>query len=353
VSRAPLNIDLTFIRHVNPDVDSWQRLQTVNAETIPPNVCGGRRMSRRRVLIVAAVALVVAATLGCAVAYLLRDPTAHFRQRRSAIASVSVGRTAVEGEFDLSPVRVTASSGLAVDMVVRRAVGDSGRVLPLAIILGGPYRGREAARLVGDTHGIVVAAISYPFTGNPRPDAPTFLREIPQIRAAFLDTPPAIMLALDYLLRLRGIDTSHVEAIGVSLGAPFVCVAGAIDSRITRVWAIHGSGGSYRPLEANMRRTIRFAPLRMVTASIADLIISGPRLDPVRWVGRIAPRPFVMLNATDDERLPRSAVDALYQAAHQPKEQMWMTGVHVHGDSATINRLVQIVTPRIRVSGRP
>jgi dienelactone hydrolase len=245
-----------------------------------------------------------------------------------------------------------ATSGLAVELVVRRAVADSGQHLPLAIILGGPLTGHEAARIVGDTRGIVVAAISYPFTGNPRPDAPTFLREIPKIRAAFLDTPPAIMLALDYLLRLPGVDTSRVEAIGVSLGAPFVCIAGALDSRITRVWAIHGSGGSYQPLEANMRRTIRFTPVRMVAAAIANVIISGPRLDPVRWVGRIAPRSFVMVNATDDERLPRSAVDALYRAAHEPKEQVWMTGAHVHGDSATINRLVGIVTPRIRAPGR-
>lgn len=310
-------------------------------------------MSRRRRIAVATAALFVAATIGGTVAYLLRDPMPHFQQRRSAIVSVDVSRPTVEGGFELSPVRVTASSGLSVDMVVRRAVADSGRALPLAIILGGPYKGREAARFVGDTRGIMVVAISYPFTGNPRPDAPTFLHEIPKIRAAFLDTPPAIMLALDYLLRRPGIDTTRVEGIGVSLGAPFVCVAGAIDSRITRVWAIHGSGGSYQPLEANMRRTIPFTPLRILAAAVANVIINGPRLDPVRWVGRIAPRPFVMLNATDDERLPRSAVAALYRAARQPKEQMWMTGVHVHGDSATINRLVQIVAPRIRASARP
>jgi dienelactone hydrolase len=192
--------------------------------------------------------------------------------------------------------------------------------------------------------------MSYPFTGNPRPDAATFLREIPKIRTAFLDTPPAILLALDYLLRAPGVDSLRVEAIGVSLGAPFVCIAGAIDPRITRVWAVHGSGGSYQPLEANMRRTIRFTPLRMLAAAIANVIIAGPRLDPTRWVGRIAPRSFIMINALDDERLPRSTVDALYQAAGEPKEQLWMTGVHVHGDSATISRIAEIVVPRIRAS---
>jgi hypothetical protein len=97
-----------------------------------------------------------------------------------------------------------------------------------------------------------------------------------------------------------------------------------------------------------MRRTIRFTPLRMLAAAIANTIISGPRLDPVRWVPRISPRPFVMVNATGDERLPRDAVDALFRAAREPKEQLWMEGIHVHGDSATISRIVETVTPRIR-----
>ncbi len=308
-------------------------------------------MIRRRVCIIGGGTLIIAIVAG-SVAHLVRNPLPHFLMRRSIIDSVVRGAAVVNAGYELTPTRLVATSGLAVELVVRRAVADSGRNLPLAVILGGPYTGREAARLVGDTHGVVVAAISYPFAGNPRPDAATFLREIPKIRSAFLDTPPAIMVALDHLLRLPGVDTSRVEAIGVSLGAPFVCIAGAIDARITRVWAIHGSGGSYQPLEANMQRTIRFAPLRMMAAAIANVIINGPQLDPVRWVGRIAPRSFVMVNATDDERLPRSAVDALFRAAREPKEQMWMTGIHVHGDSATISRIVEIVAPRIRASSR-
>lgn len=307
-------------------------------------------MSRRRIVVAVWVALFLAGCAGAGVAYLLRDPLPRFVERRSAIASVVVGASVVDRGYVMTPARIAATSGLVVDLVVRRAVADSGRTLPLAIILGGPYTGREAARMVGETQGIVVAAMSYPFTGNPRPDAPTFLRQIPAIRRAFLDTPPAILLALDYLTRLPGVDTSRVEAIGVSLGAPFVCIAGALDHRITRVWAVHGTGGSYVPLEANMRRTIRFAPLRVLAAALANVIIAGPRLDPVRWVGRVSPRPFVMVNASDDERLPREAVDALYRAAPEPKEQIWMTGAHVHGDSATITRIVEIVAPRIRIA---
>lgn len=302
--------------------------------------------SRRRKVVVAA-ALSTLAVLG-ATGFLLRDPMPRFMARRSTLASVSEGRRSTEGGSELRSVHLVARSGLAVDVTIRRQLGDSARRLPLVVVLGGHLTGADAARQVGETPGLVVAAMSYPFQGDPRPSATTFLMEIPKIRAAFLDTPPALMLALDYLMTQPDVDTGHVEAVGVSLGAPFVTIAGALDQRIHRVWAVHGSGGSYAPLEANMRRTIGFAPLRALAASIANVIIAGPRLAPENWVRQISPRPFVMVNASDDERLPRSSVDALFLAASQPKEQVWMSGKHVHGDQPTIQRLVEIVMTRVR-----
>ena len=290
----------------------------------------------------------VVIALGILTAYLLRDPRPRFAERRSSLAEVTASSSTIEHGYVYTPARLVAKSGLAVDLVVRRAVEDTGRSLPLAVILGGHLAGREAARMLGDTRGVLVAAVSYPFTGDPRPAATTFLREIPKIRGAFLDTPPALMLTLDYLLRLPGVDSTRVEGIGVSLGAPFVVVAGALDPRFTRVWAIHGSGGSYAPLEMNMRRSIHFAPARIAAAAIANVIIAGPRLDPSRWVDRIAPRTFMMVNATADERMPRAQVEELFHSAREPKEQIEMSGGHVHGDSATITRLVHIVMARVR-----
>jgi dienelactone hydrolase len=297
------------------------------------------------------IALLLATTLAAlGTAWLLRDPMPHFRERRSALASVAEGADTVIGAYRLRTVRLEATSGLAVDLTIRRALVDGERRLPVVVILGGHHTGQDAVKLIGDSRGTLVAALSYPFTGDPRPDAATFLREIPKIRAAFLDTPPAVMLALDYLLQRDDADVRQVEAVGVSLGAPFMCVAGALDERFTRVWALHGSGGSYEPLEMNMRRTIRLAPVRIPAAAIANVIIAGPRLAPERWVPRIAPRPFVMVNASGDERLPRASVERLYTAARQPKELVWMAGEHVHADTATVRRLSDIVLARVRAT---
>jgi len=46
--------------------------------------------------------------------------------------------------------------------------------------------------------------------------------------------------------------------------------------------------------------------------------------------------------------LPRSAVDALYRSARQPKELVWMSGGHIHSDRETIQKLVTIVMGRMR-----
>jgi dienelactone hydrolase len=291
---------------------------------------------------------VALAALGAAAAYLLRDPLPYFLARRSSLSKVAEGAPFPDRGYELRQVRLTATSGLSVELTTRRAVEDRAGPLPLVVVLGGHHTGRDAVRLLGDTRGTFVAAMSYPFTGDPRPETVTSLREIPKIRTAFLDTPPALMLALDYLLRRPDVDRTRVEAVGVSLGAPFVSIAGALDPRFTRGRVLHGSGGSFAPLEMNMRRTIRFAPLRWAAAAVANVIIAGPRLAPEHWVPRIAPRPFVMVSAEGDERLPREAVEKLFRAAREPKTLIWMPGEHVHADTATSRKLAEIVLARVR-----
>lgn len=289
-----------------------------------------------------------AASIAVTALALMRDPLPRMLERRSTLVAAAEGETTIEDGLAYTPVRLTAESGLAVDLMLRRPVDAGANRLPVALVLGGHHTGRRSVSLVGDTPGIMVVGLSYPFFGNPRPDALTFISDIPAIRAAFFDTPPAIILAVDYLLSRPDVDSSQVEAIGVSLGAPFVTIAGALDERLSRIWALHGSGGSYAPLELSMRRTISFAPLRMLAASTANVIIAGPRLDPVRWAGNIAPREFVMINATEDERMPAAGVRALYAAARQPKELIEMPGAHIHADSATVNKLARIVVERMQ-----
>jgi hypothetical protein len=54
-----------------------------------------------------------------------------------------------------------------------------------------------------------------------------------------------------------------------------------------------------------------------------------------------------MINARDDERMPRDGVDALYAAANQPKEIIWLDGRHMQSNRREIlASLVETVLAR-------
>ena len=295
---------------------------------------------RRRI----ALALLGSSVLiGATVVALLRDPEPHFSARRGPIAAVETEPPEFAPGYRTDRLRVVSESGLAVSIALKRpsqderagglsraepADGSRARI-PVLVLLGGHQSGRDALALIGETRGVAIAALSYPFDGDHKAKGFAMIRQIPEIRAAILDTPPAILLALDWLFAQAWVDAARVELVGVSLGAPFACIAGALDPRIARVWSIHGAGDPYRLIEHALVRKIGFWPLRAAVAETANVLASGPRIAPERWVARIAPRPFVMVNADSDERIPRDAVIELYDAAAEPKEIVWLPGRHV------------------------
>jgi dienelactone hydrolase len=302
-----------------------------------------RRRRRKRLTAITLASLLATGIAGAL--WLTRDPEPRMLARRSGLASVTEGPPVRDGNHELRDVRLRAESGLEVELTIKRPVsGDEGKARrPLAVLLGGHRRGRAAVQFIPDAGGMIVAALSYPYAGEPRPDALEFVKDIPNIRQAFLDTPPAIMLALDYLLTQPDVDPKWIEVVGVSLGAGFVTIAAALDQRISRVWVVHGSAGSYGPLEVSMRREIPVPGVRHAAAALSALIINGPNMAPERWAHRVAPRPFVMVNALSDERMPRKLVDRLFDRAREPKTMVWLPGGHVRSNAAFLKPLVDTV----------
>ena len=285
----------------------------------------------------------------------LRDPVPRILERRSSLAAVREDPAEVLDGHLVQSVRVMAASGLAVDLLVKRPLADTGGTVarrPLVLLLGGHKTGRDAVGLIPGTQGAVVAAMSYPYHGPHRVKGLAVVRHVPAIRRAIFDTPPAVLVALDYLLARPDVDTTRVEGVGVSLGAPFMVIAGALDPRIGRVWSIHGSAGTYGPLEANLRRAIPSAPLRAAVAGLASLLVAGPRMALERWAPRIAPRPFVMVNATHDVQMPRPLVERLYASAVEPKSMIWIPGGHVRSRPEIVRPLIDTVLGRMELESQ-
>lgn len=281
--------------------------------------------------------------------WLQRDPRERFQLRTGTLAEVVLGPEAIADGHSERLVELRSSSGLRVEIALKRPLEHApagGR--PLAVLLGGHETGRSALRFVGDTRGALVAALSYPYHGPRKPKGLAVVPAVPAIRGAILDTPSAISLALDWLLEEPDVDRTRVDLVGVSLGAPFAVIAGARDPRPTRVWSVHGGADVRGMLDANLKERLTFAPARWAVVGTAAVLANARWLEPERWVGSIAPRPFVMLNATLDERIPRACVEKLFEAACEPKELAWIEGGHVEPKRVEIVRdLVDRVLERV------
>lgn len=297
-----------------------------------------------RIAGVSAALMAIAGACGWA-ALRFDDPVPAFAERRGAVQSVVRDSATVEDGHLVQAVTVHSTSGVSVPLLIKRPVDSTPS--PLVLILGGHATGRDAARLIPDTRGRVVVALSYPYAGPHRMKGLEVLKWAPDIRQALHDTPPAIQLALDWLLQQPWVNAREVHGVGASLGTPFMTVAAALDTRITHVWSVHGAGQSRALLAHNAKESMPavFAPL---AGAMADVIVGGPYLTPERWVSRIAPRPFTMINATEDERLPRASIEALYAAANEPRTIVWMPGKHVQrGRPDIVRALVTTVLERM------
>ena len=95
------------------------------------------------------------------------------------------------------------------------------------------------------------------------------------------------------------VDASRAAYAGLSLGAIVGALYCAVDPR-PRAAALALAGGGF----------------------------GGPRVDPVKYVAGIAPRPVLFVNMSGDETVPRAASEALHAAAREPKQVLWFDGGH-------------------------
>ena len=134
-------------------------------------------------------------------------------------------------------------------------------------------------------------------------------------RDATIQTVIDLRRGIDYLETRSDIDASRVGFIGFSQGAMLGTPFCGMEKRVKAVCLVVGGGDFINILPA-----LKDNPLAARLSKI---------MDPVHFVGMIAPRPLLMLNAKKDELVPRAATDALYNAAREPKEIIWYDAGHV------------------------
>lgn len=243
----------------------------------------------------------------------------------------------------LERVRLTSAAGRRVTCFLRSpAAAGIARAEAAVLLFGGIGTGGRAATLVDLSHRAVVLACDYPWDDPSRLPWWRIAWRVPAIRADVLATPQALAVAASFLVGLPGVDPRRVAGIGASLGVPFVAAWAAEDQRVGAVALVYGGGDLRALFEANLRRKIAAPWLRRAVAAVGAALLA--ELDPARAAPRIAPRPLLLIGSREDERVPRTSVDALAAAARSPVTTVWLEGRHMAPRDTALLRIISDTT---------
>jgi len=214
-----------------------------------------------------------------------------------------------------------STRGVRVFAHFYRPVATASRQWPAVILLHGGGPGgkdnpgvKQLAPLL-TRGGWNVLAIDVQYFGERSTDLLTTFTD-PEKHERLYNQPPAYLAwvtqtvkdvsrSLDLLVEQRGADPKRIALVGFSRGAIFAAIAGAADRRLAAVAMLYG--GHFDALERGHL----------------------PAACPANYIGRISPRPLLMINGTrDTDMIKETSVEPLQRLAKQPKLILWAETGH-------------------------
>jgi dienelactone hydrolase len=198
---------------------------------------------------------------------------------------------------------------------------------PAVIILHGifghkrsPNQLKRSARLVKAGYATLRIDGQYCGERQRRGDGGNFqTRYYYRNRDAMIQTVTDLMRSVDYLCARPDIDVVRLGFAGFSMGGALGAIFCSYEERIKAV-ALGITGGDFSKLNMS-------AP----DVQTAERMLQAYRIvDPVHYVGKISPRPLLMLNAENDMVITRAATEALFEAARAPKKIIWYDCGHAN-----------------------
>lgn len=180
--------------------------------------------------------------------------------------------------------------------MINHGTGELVKAGYAVISIDAAMHGERKTALSRDKHEAVL--INYPYV----------------MREVFVQTVIDVRRAVDYLQERGDIDKDRIYYIGISMGSIQGVLATAVEKRISGLVTVVG-GGNFA--ECN--------PLYKAMPSKKDLL---DIMEPTNFVKEISPRPILMLNGEKDPLVPPACARALFEAAGEPKEQIFFDSGH-------------------------
>jgi dipeptidyl aminopeptidase/acylaminoacyl peptidase len=152
-----------------------------------------------------------------------------------------------------------------------------------------------------------------------------------------------LVSVVDYLVARPDVDREHIGAMGVSLGGATTILAAARDPHIKAVVDDCGFTDIASATDTAFQHFIGLPafPFSPITVKISEWRIgqSVAASRPIDVVGKISPRPLLIIHGLEDKEVPPAHSERLYAAAGNPKDLWLVTGAG-HGMNAW-----QVATP--------
>ncbi len=268
-----------------------------------------------------------------------------------AIAAPAPAESLVSADATSSLYRLTfrSPSGRPARAMLRITPDSTGGRMAGVVVAGGFGSGWRAAEFLDPEPGFAVLSVDYPYGGHRSriPVGEILVRGRDLWRATH-EVSRLLVAAGDYLAGRPDIDSTRVTLIGASLGVPFALHAAAESARFRALALLYGCADLGEWVALNLQGMPRW--LRGGLGWLAALLYRD--YEPARLVGRVSPRPVLLVNGRGDPRVPADAARRLYNAAGNPREQIWIDGAHIgSGERELLGRLLRVTVGWLRKVG--
>lgn len=235
----------------------------------------------------------------------------------------------IEG-YTTEKIEITGLAGERIPLrLIRPKMRENQRV-PCVVFLygiGQSSRFFDQIAPIFAAHGFAMVMPEQFQQGERRDKKAGLLRKISALRERSSRIVPETRRVVDFLSQTPWIDPGSIHLMGASYGGITGCSVVAREPRFKNAVLIMAGGNLPKLLNSLVRRHRPESKILGPTVATLAAWMLSP-FEPLDFVGKISPRPLLFLYVADDELIATDCMDALYNAAGNPKDRITYEGGH-------------------------